>query len=122
VAVAALRGGYPPEPGPDGSTFVWLGVRPRLAVVAQAPGPVQVTFDAVSHSETRTIRLASQRFVIAEAPTTVRVCIPVGSDGTANAPIQTTPSASRFPGGDRRIASVGVYRLSARPRCTSADG
>jgi hypothetical protein len=32
VAVAALRGAYPPEPGPDGSNYNWLGSSAQLAV------------------------------------------------------------------------------------------
>ena len=49
VAIAAARGAYPSEAGPDGSSFAWLGSAARLAVVSERRGPVEVTFDAVSH-------------------------------------------------------------------------
>jgi hypothetical protein len=121
VAVAAVRGGYPPERGPDGSSFVWLGARPKLSVVADAAGPVQVTLNAVSHTVTRSVRIASQRFTITAAPTTVIICIRAEPDGTMVVPIESTPPAARLPGGDSRVASIGVFRLTARPLCGPRD-
>jgi hypothetical protein len=116
-AVAAVRGAYPPERGPDGSTFAWLGARARLAIVAQAGRPVAVTFEAVSHATPRRVRFGATEAVVGTAPTRLRLCLLTNAHGTKDVPITATPPAARLPGGDQRIASIGVYRLSARPNC-----
>jgi hypothetical protein len=117
VAIAAVRGAYPPERGPDGTTFVWLGRQPELVGIASSAGPLEITFNAVSHTLSRRVQVGSRRLVVTPAPSTFRLCVSAGVSGTVILPIASQPAAAQLPGGDERVASIGVYRLEARPRC-----
>ncbi len=117
VAIAVARGAYPSEAGPDGSSFAWLGSAARLAVVSERRGPIEVTFDAVSHGVPRAVRIGSELRFVGVAPTPVRICIDAGPEGTADVAVDAMPAAAPLPGGDARVASIGVYHLAARPGC-----
>jgi hypothetical protein len=118
IAVAAIRGAYPPEPAPDSSSFQWVRAGARLAVVARRAGPVEVNFDAISHATPRRVRFGTARtVVVGTVPTKVRLCLRAGPGGTATVAVAATPPAARLPGGDARVATIGMYHLTAHPGC-----
>jgi hypothetical protein len=116
AAIVSVRGGYDAEAGPDGSQFRWLGPEAKLAIVADRTRRVTVRFDAVSPELPRTARFGTAMREISTAPTAVALCVRADRKGTT-LPISTTPAPRHLPGGDPRVAGIGVYHLRAEPGC-----
>jgi hypothetical protein len=115
--IASVRGAYPEEAGPDGTPFQWLAPEAELRVIADEGGPVTVTFDSVSPGHSRVAQFGTIARVISTAPTAVNLCVR-GIDGrTATLPVSTVPPPRRLPGGDSRVAGIGIYHLRAEPGC-----
>ena len=115
--IATVRGAYPPEQGPDGSPFQWLGEGASLRVASADRGPVNVELDAVSPEVPRTVSFGNITRNISTGPTRVRLCVIAETNGTATLPIAAEPPARSLPGGDARVAALGVYHLRARRGC-----
>jgi len=119
AAVALPRGGYPAEPGPDGTTFRWLGADGALRVIASCPGPVTVRLTAVSAGLPRRVRVGGRTFTVGTTPTSLAVPVDVPPGGARDLPLATAPAPAPLPGGDPRVAGIGVYGLSAAARCAA---
>jgi hypothetical protein len=119
AAVALSRGGLASEPGPDGSTFRWLGPGDGLRVLASCPGTATVSLTAVSHSVPRAAEIAGRTYRVGTGPTPLRVTVPVGASLAADLTVRTEPPPAPLPGGDPRVAGIGVYGLSATLVCGS---
>jgi hypothetical protein len=117
AAIASPRGGYAVEAGPDGSPFQWLGPDASLSAVATRAQPVTLTFDTVSIGVPRSVRFGADRREVSTAPTRVRLCVQTKPGGSAAVPIAMTPGPQRLPGGDPRVAGVGVFNLRAATGC-----
>jgi hypothetical protein len=118
AAIVSVRGAYDAEAGPDGSPFRWLGPQAKLAIVADHRRLVTVRFDAVSPELLRTARFGTATREISTAPIAVALCVRADRKGT-KLPISTTPAPRHLPGGDPRVAGIGVYHLRAEPGCPS---
>ena len=121
AAVALARSAYAVEPGPDGSQFRWLGEGAVVRVHASCPGRARVSLTAVSHSAARRARIGTSTVAVGTSPTRARIVVRVGPDGTADVPVSTRPAPSPLPGGDPRVAGIGVYGLSAAISCVDGD-
>ena len=117
-AVVLIRGGYGVEPAADGSPFQWLGPDAELKVIADREDAIAVTFDAVSYRVPRHVRFGEAGSNdILPSVTRVSLCVDVGPTRTAILPISPTPPGEQLPGGDPRVASIGVFHASARGGC-----
>jgi hypothetical protein len=117
-AVVLIHGAYGVEPAADGSPFRWLGPDAELQVIADPDRSVAVTFDAVSYRIARRVGFgAAGSREILPSVTPVRLCVDVGTGRTTMLPISPTPPAEQLPGGDPRVASIGVLHVSARAGC-----
>jgi hypothetical protein len=118
VAVAAVIGAWPTEQAPDGSPFSWLGPGARLEVATNAPGRVHIEFDAVSHTTGRLASFGNEGVrPVALSPTHISLCMRTGANGLATLPVSSRPAATSLPGGDPRVATIGVFHVVARAGC-----
>jgi len=116
-AVVLADSAYGEEPGPAGRTFRWLSDGASLRVLSSCDGIARVRLTAVSHTVPRTLTLGTGRFTVGTTPAPVELRVDVGADGTLELPITTVPSPAPLPGGDPRVAGIGVSGLSAAVRC-----
>jgi len=115
--VATVRGGYTSEPGPDGTPFQWLPAGAVIRVVADRSGPATLRFTAVSVGVPRATRFGATKRRVSTVPIPIDLCVAVGGDRVATVPITTDPAPAQLPGGDARVAGIGVYHLRADPGC-----
>jgi hypothetical protein len=99
--------------------FRWLGPGDGMRVLTSCPGTATVTLTAVSQSVPRIATIAGRRHAISTAPTPLRVRVPVGPSGTADVIVRTDPPPAPLPGGDARVAGIGVSGLAATVACAA---
>jgi hypothetical protein len=116
-AVVIADSAYGEEPGPAGRSFRWLSDGAALRVLSSCDGVARVRLLAVSHTVPRALTLGDGRFTVGTAPTPVELRVDVGADGTLELPVATVPAPAPLPGGDPRVAGIGVSGLSAVVRC-----
>jgi hypothetical protein len=115
--IAGLRSSHPPQPGPDGTRFQWLSTPASLRVIAAIGGPVTVIFEAISAEIPRWVSFGAARRQVSTTPTAIRLCVHAANPGTATLPISSHPAPRRLPGGDPRVAGIGIYHLRAESGC-----
>lgn len=116
-AVVISRSAYPQEAGPGGAAFRWMDDGSALRVVSSCRGTAVVRLTAVSQTVPRALTLAGRTTNVQTTPTPVVREVAVMSGAGIDLPIATDPPAARLPGGDPRVAAVGVYDLRAGVRC-----
>ena len=117
AAVALARSALAGEAGPGGAAFHWLSPGAAVRVLTSCAGSATVTLTVVSQGVPRTVRLGGVVRRVATAPTRLRFTVPVDGSLAADLPVVTTPAPAPLPGGDPRVAGVGVYALSATVAC-----
>lgn len=117
AAVARIESVYPEEPRPDGAPFTWLGPGSSLRALSSCPGTVTVRFTAISHTVPRIVAIGATRVRVGTVPTPVRITILPGPAPAPELPVAMDPPPGPLPGGDPRIAGIGVSGISAAVRC-----
>jgi hypothetical protein len=65
------------------------------------------------------MRAAGRAVAVGTAPTPLTVTVDVPPGGARDLPLRTDPPPAPLPGGDPRVAGVGVYGLSASVACAA---
>lgn len=117
AAVAVARSAHAAEAGADGLPFTWLSPDAELRVAAGCAGRVLVRLTAVSQGVPRAADFGAARRRIGTAPTPLRLRVTTGADGRASVAVRTVPVGTPLPGGDPRVAGIGISGISAVASC-----